>query len=227
MLLHPLCTVGLLLLVAAGAAIGTFIEGAHGPITAREAVYESWWFLTLLGAVALQLLCVMWPNRARRNLFLLHGSLLLMLLAGLITLLFGQQGLVELRNGESSRTFWTQERYLELGAESRAFDPHPWARPVRIEHEGTSVELRRDPDAGPHAVILSVAGREQRLVVPPGPPRTITSDDGIVLRYGSRSAPCPSASRSSALSSRPIPAHRRPRAMRAECSSMAKLTSST
>jgi ABC-type transport system involved in cytochrome c biogenesis permease subunit len=114
-----------------------------------------------------------------------------MLLAGLITLLFGQQGLVELRNGESSRTFWTQERYLELGAESRAFDPHPWARPVRIEHEGTSVELRRDPDAGPHAVILSVAGREQRLVVPPGPPRTITSDDGIVLRYGSRSRPLP------------------------------------
>ena len=81
---HPICTVGLLLLLAGGAAVGTFVESAHGPQAGYATVYDAWWFEALWLTTVIHLLLVMWRHLHRWGLLALHLSFLILLLGGSI-----------------------------------------------------------------------------------------------------------------------------------------------
>jgi hypothetical protein len=86
----------LLGLFAACLAGATLIESRHGPRAAGELVYQTWWFALLLGLLAVNVVAAAlkkYPWRRHQTGFLVtHAGLLLLLLGGVLTSLFGIEG---------------------------------------------------------------------------------------------------------------------------------------
>ncbi len=91
-------------------ALATLAERNHGSDYAREHFYNSWWFILLWGALALSALAWMLYRRVRNvRVWLLHGSLLVILLGALLTYTTGRTGVVHLREGIKINYYLTDE----------------------------------------------------------------------------------------------------------------------
>lgn len=95
---------GLFTLCLAGA---TAVESAVGARAAQDLVYRAWWFVLLLGLLALNVLGAAvkkYPWRRHQTGFLItHAGLLILLLGGLLTAWFGVEGqmvLIDTANAE-------------------------------------------------------------------------------------------------------------------------------
>ena len=94
----------LLLILAVGAAVGTFIENDFGTARARALVYNAWWYELALFLIASQLLLViektkMYRVKART---LFHFAFLIILFGAALTRYFGFDGVMSIREGEKS-----------------------------------------------------------------------------------------------------------------------------
>ncbi len=94
----------LLLILAVGAAVGTFIENDFGTARARELVYNAWWYELALFLIAAELLLViektkMYRVKART---LFHFSFVIILFGAALTRYFGFDGVMSIREGEKS-----------------------------------------------------------------------------------------------------------------------------
>lgn len=102
------CTFVLLGLYALGLGAATFIEKYHGTAAAKAWVYHAPLFLLLQGLLAVNAVCVAVRRRLlvrRRVAFLVtHAALALILLGALVTFLFGQEGVMHIREGEVAQT---------------------------------------------------------------------------------------------------------------------------
>lgn len=112
-------TMGILLLLAAffmGAA--TFIENDFGAQAARKAVYNAKWFELLLLLLAVNLTGSIFKRKLykKKNLsvFLFHIAFVIMLIGAAITRYYGFEGIMHIREGDSSSLIVTQEKVLEL-----------------------------------------------------------------------------------------------------------------
>ena len=96
----------LLALYATTLAAATFIEAALGTEAARSAIYHAWWMYLLYGAMGLNFWWLaqrlQLGKRHRWGTLLLHGGFLLILLGAAITHLWGYEGTLHLREGETS-----------------------------------------------------------------------------------------------------------------------------
>jgi ABC-type transport system involved in cytochrome c biogenesis permease subunit len=101
--------IGLLVLILMALAAGTIVESISGTETAGRTVYDAFWFRLLLAAFALNVACALvdlWPwGRARLGFVVTHGSMLLILVGALVTLLFKSEGQLALWEGEEGATF--------------------------------------------------------------------------------------------------------------------------
>lgn len=99
----------LLVLIVAGLAGGTILESMRGPDVAGRMVYGSSWFRLLLGVYGLNIafsLIDLYPWRRNRIGFVLtHGSMLVILIGALLTLVFKVEGDLALWEGEESAVF--------------------------------------------------------------------------------------------------------------------------
>ena len=94
----------LLLILAIGAAAGTFIENDFGTVRARELVYNAWWYELALFLIAIELLLViektkMYRVKART---LFHFAFVIILFGAALTRYFGFDGVMSIREGEKS-----------------------------------------------------------------------------------------------------------------------------
>ena len=94
----------LLLILAIGAAVGTFIENDFGSIRAKELVYNSWWYQLSLLFISVNLIVViqktkMYKVKAR---VLFHFAFVIILFGAGITHFFGLDGMMHIREGEKS-----------------------------------------------------------------------------------------------------------------------------
>jgi len=112
-----------LLMFMFGVTIGvaTFIENDYGTQTARALVYNALWFEIFLFAFIAILTYHMIRFRSYKNklpVFLFHASFLIIALGAVVTRYIGYEGMMHIREGESSSVIVTDTQFLDIGAES-------------------------------------------------------------------------------------------------------------
>ena len=113
----------LFLALAFSMAIATFIESSYGTPTAFAVVYESHWFELLWVLLALNMLnnLVKYKFFSKRKftLALFHVSFLVMLLGAAITRYYSYEGMMHIRENESSSYILSSNDYFYAGFENQ------------------------------------------------------------------------------------------------------------
>jgi cytochrome c-type biogenesis protein CcsB len=109
----------LLILLAIGAAVATFIENDYGTSTARVMVYNHIWYetvllLTVINLSGIILKTKMWKKPAR---FLFHVSFVVIFIGAAITRYAGYEGIMHIREGETQNQMISLEPYLQVTIE--------------------------------------------------------------------------------------------------------------
>jgi len=140
----------LLALLAIGAAVGTFLENDYGNSFARDYVYTSWWYQSLLLFSAINMVVIL--INARIKLFrpgpIFHFAIIIILLGAFVTHNFGIDGLMHIREGEKSNIvvignqqlktpFSIELKKFELKRYPGSMSPSEFSSDVRvIDHQG-------------------------------------------------------------------------------------------
>ncbi len=118
-LLSSMKTMAILMLVfAISIGYATFIENDYGSMTAKADIYNARWFEILLALLAINLtLNIINFNMARRGkwlVFIFHVAFLIILVGAAVTRYMGYEGMMHIREGESSDVILTAEPYLSF-----------------------------------------------------------------------------------------------------------------
>ncbi|MDM5264431.1 cytochrome c biogenesis protein CcsA [Sulfurovum sp. XTW-4] len=109
------------MLFAFGALIGTatFIENDYGTQTARALIYKTQWFEVFLGYFIALLTYNMIKYKSYKTkpaVFLFHFSFLVIALGAVVTRYIGYEGIMHIREGESSHTMVSDAKVLQIHA---------------------------------------------------------------------------------------------------------------
>lgn len=108
----------LFLLFPAAMALGTFIETWYSTDTAKIWIYNARWFEVLMGLLMLNFLGNIFKYRLLRKekwaTLSLHLSFILILLGALITRYVGYEGVMPIREGETTASFLSEKTYLTV-----------------------------------------------------------------------------------------------------------------
>ena len=111
----------LMLLFAVSIGYATFIENDYGTMTAKADIYNARWFEVLLALLALNLILNIinfnMARRAKAFVFLFHTAFLVILVGAAVTRYVGFEGVMHIREGESSDTLVSSEPYLTFDVE--------------------------------------------------------------------------------------------------------------
>ena len=111
-------TAVLFILFSVAMGIGTFVESAHDTATARIWVYNAWWFEAMMLFFVANFLGNIKRYRLLRwekwPLLLLHLSWILIIIGAGITRYIGYEGVMPIREGESTNAFLTEKTYLSV-----------------------------------------------------------------------------------------------------------------
>ena len=108
---------GILFVVFAVAmAVATFIENDFGPAASRSLIYDTRWFELILVLLALNLTGQLIKNKLFRKskipVALFHLSFILMIIGAGITRYFGWEGTIQIREGETVNTCYSNDQYI-------------------------------------------------------------------------------------------------------------------
>ena len=108
----------LFLLFPAAMAMGTFIETWYSTDTAKIWIYDALWFEALMGLLLLNFLGNIFKYRLLRKekwaILLLHLSFILILFGAFITRYVGYEGVMPIREGETTASFLSEKTYLTV-----------------------------------------------------------------------------------------------------------------
>ncbi|MBQ4821313.1 cytochrome c biogenesis protein CcsA [Aquimarina sp. MMG016] len=108
----------LFIVFAASMGVGTFLEDAYGTTAARIWIYNTWWFEAIMVFFAINF-C---GNIFRYQLYkkekwatlLLHLSFILIILGAFITRYISYEGVMPIREGETTSTFLSEKTYITI-----------------------------------------------------------------------------------------------------------------
>ena len=184
-------------------AAATFIENDFGSETARAVVYNAPWFKVLMLLIGVNLAANMirfktW-RKPKRLVFFFHLALLVILIGAGITTIFGYEGLLHIREGETSERMLSRRGYLILNAgkgSERIRNEWPlrlsritrnrFSQPIDINGERVTVRYRDFiPNAKPE-IVADVNGRPiASLMVSEGKEmETLFLREGDTARFG-------------------------------------------
>ncbi len=107
-----------LLIFATSIAVATFIENDFGSDAAQKWIYKANWFTVLLLLFGASIVSMAWRyqlwQRKRYAVLLFHLSIIFILLGALVTRIFGYEGVIAIREGQSSNQYLTSDTYLDL-----------------------------------------------------------------------------------------------------------------
>ncbi len=109
------------MLFAFGALVGiaTFIENDYGTQTARALIYKAQWFEVFLGYFVAILVYNIFKYKSYKTkpaVFLFHFSFLVIALGALVTRYIGYEGIMHIREGDSSHTMVSDAKVLQIHA---------------------------------------------------------------------------------------------------------------
>jgi hypothetical protein len=106
----------LFLLFAAAMAAGTFIEDAYNTETARILIYNSWWFELIMAFFVINFFGNIYRYQLQKKekwaTLLLHLSFILILIGAFVTRYISFEGMMLIREGESSNTIYSDMPYV-------------------------------------------------------------------------------------------------------------------
>jgi len=107
-----------LLLLAMILGIATFVESAYGAEAAKALVYGSWWFEWLLVFLSVSMAVVYFRRKLYRKekmtVGLFHLAFILMVIGAGVTRYVGEEGVIHIREGESSNELITSDQYFHM-----------------------------------------------------------------------------------------------------------------
>ena len=99
-------------------AVGTFVESAHNTATARIWIYNAWWFEVMMVFFVVNFMGNIKRYRLLRwekwPLLLLHLSWILIIVGAGITRYIGFEGVMPIREGESTQQYLSEKTYLSV-----------------------------------------------------------------------------------------------------------------
>jgi len=109
------------MLFAFGALVGaaTFIENDYGTQTARALIYKAQWFEVFLAyfvAILVYNIIKYKSYKTKPAVFLFHFSFLVIALGALVTRYIGYEGVMHIREGDSSHTMVSDVKVLQVHA---------------------------------------------------------------------------------------------------------------
>ncbi len=120
-------TMGVLLVIYAVAmAAATFIENDYGAITAKAAVYNAWWFNLLHSLLVMNMLGNIFKYKLytlkKISMFIFHLAFIIIILAAAITRFTGYEGMMYIRENDTSNRIVTEKTYISIKARSGGED---------------------------------------------------------------------------------------------------------
>ena len=107
-----------ILLFATSIAIATFVENDFGTSSAQKVIFKSWWFELLLLFFSITIIVNVMKFRMVQNkkwaTFLFHTSMIVILVGAGVTRYFGYEGMMHIRENDSSNTFLSADTYLNF-----------------------------------------------------------------------------------------------------------------
>ena len=112
--LFSIATAGFLLVIFATAlAFGTFIENSYGTEAARSLVYNSWWLELIMIVLCINMVANFIRHKMYRKkkltMGIFHLAFILIILGAGVTRYFGSEGIVHIREGESTNILVSAE----------------------------------------------------------------------------------------------------------------------
>jgi len=99
-------TIVLLIVYATGLAVATFVEKYHGTMAAKAMIYYSPWFFLLQFLMVVNFIAVVVDRQLLKQkkwgMLFVHFAFIIILLGALVSHVFGEEGILHLREGESS-----------------------------------------------------------------------------------------------------------------------------
>ena len=107
-----------LLLLAMILGFATFVESSYGADAAKALVYGSWWFELLLLFLSVSMTVVYITKKMylkeKMTVGLFHLAFILMIIGAALTRYVGEEGVIHIREGESSSELVTSEQYFHM-----------------------------------------------------------------------------------------------------------------
>ncbi|TSA35834.1 MAG: cytochrome C biogenesis protein [Porphyromonadaceae bacterium] len=105
-------------------AMATFIENRSGTMAAQAVVYQAWWFELSVLLVFINILANMIRlklyNLKRLPIFLFHLAFLVVIAGAALTRFVGTEGIMHIREGETTASYITSDTYFYVKAENRS-----------------------------------------------------------------------------------------------------------
>ncbi|HUS87642.1 MAG TPA: c-type cytochrome biogenesis protein CcsB [Bacteroidales bacterium] len=118
LLFSPIFTGVLFIVFAASMAVATFIENDFGAASARQLIYESKWFELIFALMVVNLTGQIFSLRLYRKkkitVLLFHLAFIVMIAGAAITRYSGFEGTIHIREGESSSTVRSLDKYMGI-----------------------------------------------------------------------------------------------------------------
>ena len=101
----------LVLFLVIAIATATLVENRYGTHYALQNIYGSWWFIALWALLALSGCWLLYKRKTWKqpSVLLLHLSFVVILTGALTTHITSHRGMLHLRKGETSRSYWTKD----------------------------------------------------------------------------------------------------------------------
>ncbi|RUM44990.1 MAG: cytochrome C biogenesis protein [Hydrogenimonas sp.] len=148
----------LMLVFAFSIGAATFIENDYGTQTAKALVYNARWFEFLLLLLTINLIANiiryrMW-RAGKRLVFVFHAAFIVILIGAAITRYIGYEGMMHIREGQTSNTIISDRTYLQIKAVKDG--KHlMYAKPVLFSKIGSN-HMEQDIRFGDETVTLEV-----------------------------------------------------------------------
>ena len=143
-------------------AAATIVENRYGTDYAIRHVYNAWWFIALWGLLVVNGCWLLYKKKVWKqpSLLLLHLSFVVILIGALTTHLTSKRGMVHLREGETSRSYWTKdEQGLYTQTEKMPF--YLALKDFQVQYDADGVT---PGDYISHVVIATKEGKEETTI---------------------------------------------------------------
>ncbi|PKP39431.1 MAG: hypothetical protein CVT98_01840, partial [Bacteroidetes bacterium HGW-Bacteroidetes-15] len=163
LLASPLLMAVLIIAFGVASAIATFIENDFGTQAARAIVYNAWWFELIMFLLTINFSLMIFTRKLYRkeklSILLFHIGFIVILIGAGVTRYFGQEGMMHIREGETTYGFTSTEKWLNVFIEDDiVFRQQANFTPVTrnrfnksIDHNNAKIKVSLS-DYIPHAV---------------------------------------------------------------------------
>ena len=106
----------LFVIYAVAMAVGTFVENSYTTLTAKDWIYDAWWFEVIMVFFVINFIGNIFRykllSKKRWTTLILHLSFILILVGAWVTRYIGYEGIMPIREGEVADTMLSEKTYL-------------------------------------------------------------------------------------------------------------------